>query len=210
MHRFRTRNTSALFVLAKADLSSRLESAPPAGFEPATDGVETRCSHPLSYGGVTPPRYRPCDIGIFPPTFGGRWVIRRAQRPLSGGVCGHCPHTPHESGEGVGAGVVGGCVRSTGRGMHRRRRTSRRNHPIPLRRGRRPHSRIPALHPIDRAIRWTSHPMLRRPESLAVRRPADRPVRRRVRCPNRRRRRLDRPNRPAHRPHLARIEPYSS
>ncbi len=24
---------------------------PPAGFEPATDGVETRCSNPLSYGG---------------------------------------------------------------------------------------------------------------------------------------------------------------
>ena len=33
--------------------ASRLHKVPPAGLEPATHGVETHCSNPLSYGGWT-------------------------------------------------------------------------------------------------------------------------------------------------------------
>ena len=41
------RNTSELIVFP-----SQLQLATPAGFEPATYGLEDRCSNPLSYGAI--------------------------------------------------------------------------------------------------------------------------------------------------------------
>lgn len=64
-----------------------LTCVPPAGFEPATHGVETHCSNPLSYGGV--PRHHNA-LGRVVRLSGYRWcwfgvgveedVVKRARR----------------------------------------------------------------------------------------------------------------------------------
>ena len=50
------------------------DTVPPAGFEPATHGVETHCSNPLSYGGLQRTHSSPRGRGNL-----SQGALRRAQ-----------------------------------------------------------------------------------------------------------------------------------